>query len=309
MEVFLLGHLVVDTVSHEGRPRKSLGGTVSFGALAALRHQARPHIVSKIGLDFPDEYLISLSRKGVDISHVRVSRSRPTTKFKLVYEDHERVLYLLARCEDILLGDVPLGEIEGSIAVIGSVIGEVPPNVVQAVSEKAALTVSDIQGYIRRVSRDKKIYLTATPEARAVISVSDIVHGEALEARVLYGDLEPRELAWSLVRDGAGIGVVTMGPQGAYIATSQKGYYVPAAPSGPVVDRTGAGDVFTTVFAIEYQRTGDIREAGAYAAAAASYLIERPGLEGMKSRWELRGRMREVLEKIVEEDMPPRAKE
>lgn len=306
MDVFLLGHMVVDSVSHHGRSRKSLGGTVSFGAYAALRHQAKPHIVSKIGLDFPDEYLIQLSRDGIDISHVKVSRNRPTTRFKLVYEDHGRVLYLQARCEDILLGDVPLDEIKGNVAVIGSIIGEVPPNVVQAVSEKAALTVSDIQGYIRKVSRDRKVYFTATPEARAVISVSDIVHGEAVEAKVLYGELPPKELAWNFVKDGAGIGVVTMGPEGAYIATSQKGYYIPPAPSGPVVDRTGAGDVFTTVFAIEYQRNGDIKEAGAYASAAASYLIEKPGIDGLKSRWELRGRVEAVLEKIVEEEMPPK---
>ncbi len=306
MDAFLLGHMVVDTVTHGGKPRKSLGGTVAFGALAALKHQVKPHIVSKIGLDFPDEYLIFLSRQGVDISHVRVSRSRPTTRFKLVYEDHGRVLYLQARCEDILIGDVPLEEIRGNVAIIGSIIGEVPPNVVQAVSEKASLTVSDIQGYIRKVSRDKKVYFTATPEARAVISLSDIVHGEAVEAKVLYGDLEPKLLAWNLVKDGAGIGVVTMGPEGAYIATSQKGYYIPPAPSGPVVDRTGAGDVFTTVFAVEYQRTGDVREAGAYASAAASFLIEKPGIEGIRNRWEIRGRAREVLEKIVEEDLPPK---
>ena len=301
MEIFLLGHLVIDTVVKNGRVRKSLGGTVSFGSIAALRHQVKPKIVSKIGLDFPDEYLIFLSRNGVDVSHVRISRTLPTTKFKLVYEDHGRTLYLLSKCEDILPGDVPFGELEGDIAIIGSIIGEVPPSVVQAISEKAALTVSDIQGYIRKVSRDKKIYFTATPEARAIISVSDIVHAEAVEAKVLYGDLEPKELARKIVEDGAGIALVTMGPDGAYVATKNSTLYVPPADASRVVDRTGAGDVFTTVFAIEYQKTGDIKEAAAYASAAASYLIEKPGLEGMRNKWEIRGRMYRVLESIREE--------
>lgn len=301
MEIFLLGHLVLDTVVKNGSVRKSLGGTVSFGAIAALKHQVKPKIVSKIGLDFPDEYLIFFSRNGVDISHVRISRSLPTTKFKLVYEDHGRTLYLLSRCEDIILGDVPLNDISGKIAIIGSIIGEVSPSVVQEISEKAALTVSDIQGYIRKVSRDKKIYFTSTPEARAIISISDIVHAEAVEAQVLYGDLEPKELAQKIVEDGAGIALITMGPGGAYVATKNSTIYVPPAETDRVVDRTGAGDVFTTVFAIEYHRSGDIKEAAAYASAAASYLIERPGLGGMRNRWEIRSRMYNVLENIKEE--------
>lgn len=301
MEIFLLGHLVLDIVVKGGDVRKSLGGTVSFGAIAALKHQVKPRVISKIGLDFPDEYLIFLSRNGVDVSHVRVSKSHPTTRFKLVYEDHGRTLYLLSRCEDIILGDVPLNDIRGKIAVIGSIIGEVSPSVVQEISEKAALTVSDIQGYIRRVSRDKKIYFTSTPEARAVISISDVVHAEVMEAKILYGDLEPKDLARRMVEDGAGIALVTMGADGAYVATKNSTIYVPPADTDRVVDRTGAGDVFTTVFAIEYHKSGDVKEAAAYASAAASYLIERPGLEGMRNKWEIRKRMYSVLENIKEE--------
>lgn len=300
MDVFLLGHLVVDVVVEKGNVRRSLGGTVTYGSLAALRHRARPHIVSKIGLDFPDEYLLFLSRSGVDTSYISVSKDLPTTKFKLVYENAERTLYLLSRCEDILLGDVPLEKIKGSVAVIGALIGEVSPNVVQEVSERASLVVSDLQGYVRKVDQRRRVYLTATREAILVASLSDIVHAEVGEAKVLFGDTPPAALAKKLVEAGAGIALVTMGAEGGYIATKEKVYFVPPAETDRVVDRTGAGDVFTVVFAVEYQRNGDIKQAASYAAAAVSFLIEKPGIDGLRNRWELNTRAEQVLNNIKE---------
>ncbi|MGC9107623.1 MAG: PfkB family carbohydrate kinase [Infirmifilum sp.] len=300
MDVFLLGHLVVDIIVRKGNVRRNLGGTVTYGAMAALRHRARPHIISKIGIDFPDEYFLFLSRSGVDTTYITVSKDLPTTKFKLIYEDSDRTLYLLSRCEDILSSDVPLEKLKGNIAIIGTLIGEVSPGVVQEVSEKAALVASDLQGYIRRVTPDRRVILSSSREASLVASLSDIVHAEISEGKTLLGDLPPEIIAKKLVELGAGVALVTLGEIGAYIATSNKTFFVPPAESSRVVDRTGAGDVFTTVFAIEYQRSGDIKEAASYASAATSYLVEKPGIDGLKNRWELAGRAEKVLMNIKE---------
>jgi sugar/nucleoside kinase (ribokinase family) len=300
VDIYLLGHLTIDIVVEGEKVRRSLGGTVTFGSLAALKHGIRPHIVSKVGTDFPDEYMMFLGKHNIDLSGVGISRYLPTTKFKLVYRSSgDRDLYLLARCEDILSGDVPLGKIKGNIAVIGPLVGEIPPSVVQEVSEVASLIVTDLQGYVRKQLGDKRIVLSSSPEARLVVSLSDIVHAEVAEARTIYGNLEPLELAKKLVEDGAGISLVTLGADGAYVATRQRAFFVPSIPTR-VVDRTGAGDVFTTVFAVEYQRSGDIREASAYATAAVSFLIEKPGVDGLKERWEVRKRAEKLIENIKE---------
>ncbi|ABL78016.1 PfkB family carbohydrate kinase [Thermofilum pendens] len=300
VDVYLIGHLTVDIVVEGGNMRRSLGGTVTFGSLAAIRHNATPHVVSKVGRDFPDEYLMYLGRNNVDLSYVRLSRYLPTTKFKLVYrEGGERVLYLLSRCEDILSSDVPLDKLKGNIAVIGALIGEVPPSVVQEISEHASLVVSDLQGYVRRQSEDRSIVLASTPEAKLLISLSDVVHAEVAEAKAVFGDLPPAELAKRIVEGGAAVALVTLGAGGAYVATKQRVLFVPSFPTR-VVDRTGAGDVFTTVFAIEYHRLGDYREAAAYATAAVSFLIEKPGPDGLRSRWEVKRRAEKILNEIRE---------
>ncbi len=160
--------------------------------------------------------------------------------------------------------------------------------------------VTGLQGYVRRVDERRRIHLAATHEARLIIPLSDIIHAEVSEAKVLYGEAEPALLAEKLVKDGAGIALVTMGSSGAYVATSRKTYYVPSAEPSAVIDPTGAGDVFTTVFAVEYMNTGDVREAAAYAAAAVSFLVEKPGFNGLRDRWEVRERAERVLEGVKE---------
>ncbi len=298
MKIFLIGHIVIDTIVRNDETRRAMGGTVIYGAFAGIKHGAQSKIISKIGLDFPDEYLIFLSRSGIDISGIRVKEDSPTTRFKLVYKNTERTLFLQAKCSDMGINDIPVKDIEGNIAVIGSVIGEVTLPAIEMISKKSLMTVSDVQGYLRRVVNKKRIELEATKDVFKVISLSDIVHAEVYEARVLYGTSDPIELAKKIVEDGATISLITQGENGAYIATKEKVIYVPAAQPNRVVDTTGAGDVFTTVFSIEYQKTRSIESAAALASAAVSYLIERPGIEGLRNRWELTNRANKVKENI-----------
>jgi len=67
-----------------------------------------------------------------------------------------------------------------------------------------------------------------------------------------------------------------------------------------VVDTTGAGDVFLTVFALELARGTPLEEAAAMAAAAASLRIEKQGFDGLRDRWVVRSRAQRLLEQMKE---------
>src|SRR5258706_547943 len=54
-----------------------------------------------------------------------------------------------------------------------------------------------------------------------------------------------------------------------------------AAPTVPVVDATGAGDVFAGTFVVVYQRTHDVRRAAEVACQVASLSVTRMGLDGI----------------------------
>ena len=60
------------------------------------------------------------------------------------------------------------------------------------------------------------------------------------------------------------------------------------APQVPVVDATGAGDVFTGVFLVTLNRTGDVRKAAEAATQLASISVTRPGMSGIPTQDEIR---------------------
>jgi len=296
-EVVLIGHIVIDTIVRGPRRWQSLGGTVVYGAMTALRHEARPLIVSKVGEDFPDEYLLFLSRNGVDISHVRVARGYPTTRFKLTYRNDERELVLQSRAGDITAQDVGLVDLEGKVAIVGPVIGEVTLDALQLVRSRAALTAVDLQGYLRVGEVKSTVRLARTDAALAALAYADVVHADASEAEALTGLPPPEAAAW-MAASGPKVALVTLGHSGAYVSTREGTLFVPPFEVPQVAETTGAGDVFLTVFTIEYFRGASVEEAAAMAASAASFRVERPGFDGLRERWLVRSRAQRVLGSI-----------
>jgi len=73
-----------------------------------------------------------------------------------------------------------------------------------------------------------------------------------------------------------GIFVMTKGPKGVVVSDG-KTLYKAGVPDSPVVERTGAGDAFSSGFVTEYIRSGDIAKAIQFATANASSVVEQYG--------------------------------
>ena len=75
---------------------------------------------------------------------------------------------------------------------------------------------------------------------------------------------------------------VTEGELGVRIYADGRGYQVPAFPR-PVVDPTGAGDVFAASLLAALREGMAPLEGAQFACCAASFAVERKGIDGM--RW------------------------
>ncbi len=98
------------------------------------------------------------------------------------------------------------------------------------------------------------------------------------EAEVLTGARDPDAVIQDLLRDHAEV-VLKLGRDGARWASAEGGHAaVPAAaPDGPVIDHTGAGDAFTAAW-LAARRAGQVPEAALRAACAlAARVVTRPG--------------------------------
>ena len=98
------------------------------------------------------------------------------------------------------------------------------------------------------------------------------------EAEVLTGSRDPDTIVLDLLSDHAEV-VLKLGRDGARWASAEGGRAAApaAAPDGPVIDHTGAGDAFTAAW-LAARRGGQVPEAALRAACAlAARVVTRPG--------------------------------
>lgn len=73
-----------------------------------------------------------------------------------------------------------------------------------------------------------------------------------------------------------GVFIMSKGPDGVAVSDG-KNIYRAGIPDSPVVERTGAGDAFSSGFVAEYIRSGDIEKAIQFATANASSVVAKFG--------------------------------
>lgn len=116
----------------------------------------------------------------------------------------------------------------------------------------------------------------------AVLALADYVtpnetEAEALAGLAVEGPEAARAAADRLIARGAGAVVITLGARGALLHGQGRSVIVPAIPSGPVVETTGAGDAFNAGFATALARGKDPEAAVRFGCATAGISVTRAG--------------------------------
>ena len=159
---------------------------------------------------------------------------------------------------------------------------EVPPEAVAA-----ALALGKAKGALTILNP-----APARPTDSRLFANVDVLTPNASEARILLG-LPPDdpcptvELARRLLALGAGTVIVTLGAEGALIATAEQTTQV-AALSIQAVDVTGAGDSFNAALAVCLGEGKSLEEAVRVAVCSGAYTALRHGvINGLPTRAEL----------------------
>ena len=268
-DYLLIGHVAHDETSQGPK----LGGTVSYSGSAANALGARVAIVTSAQ---KDEVVLASLPKAMQIHLIEAPES---TVFVNTYVGDKRRQELRQRAATLSFADIPDVWHDVPIVHLGPLDDEVDPNLVDAFP--SSLVAATPQGWMRTWDSEGVIYPKRWEQAEqmlprlgvTVFSVEDIHHDTALEAH--YASLSP-------------LLIVTRGPKGCTVY--QRGVdplHVPA-PSVTVVDATGAGDVFTGIFLVIYQRTQDVRRAAEIATQLASFSVTRVGLQGIPTPDEIR---------------------
>jgi len=102
-----------------------------------------------------------------------------------------------------------------------------------------------------------------------LLASTDVLIGSAGFGRGFLGGDDPAEAAEAVRRAGCGVGIITAGEHGAYVAGEGESFHQPAFEV-EVVDTTGAGDVFHGAFVVGLLEGSPLRRTCAFAAAAAA---------------------------------------
>lgn len=138
------------------------------------------------------------------------------------------------------------------------------------------------------------------PQDEDEILVSHATHPIVPEDFALRftGESDLEAAGWSMLARGPQVVVITSGPQGCTAFTHEGVIHQPALPVEPIVDTTGAGDVFHGAFAygiaLGYDLRENLRFASAVAALKCRALGGRAGIPTMNEVQQFLGRSQSV---------------
>jgi 2-dehydro-3-deoxygluconokinase len=256
---------------------KGYGGDVSNMAVAAARQGASVGIFTALGEDqFATDFLELWDRESIDRSTVVVRAGERTGIYFIGYGDEgHRFSYFRKGSAASLVSpaELPLDAIAEARLIYVSAIS-------QAISESCAEAclgaIRHARGHGRLVCYDTNLRLKLWPldRARSVIhsavALADIVRPSLDDARMLTGVHTPEDICRFYLGLGPGIVALTLGREGAMIATSEGCRLVASSISVDAVDATGAGDTFSGAFLAEWLRGRDPYRAAAYGNVAAA---------------------------------------
>jgi sugar/nucleoside kinase (ribokinase family) len=296
-DVVIVGAASRDVVDDDPRGWR-LGGGVSYSALTTARLGLRT--AALVGADGPastaDE-LDLLRDAGVD---VRVAPLDRGPVFVNIERPEGRLQLCQERSDSIPVAAVPEPWLSAPGWILAPVAAELPPAWAEVPAHEATVAVG-WQGLIRELEPGAPVR-HVRPERTDIVARGDLVgiSRDDVDREVALAEL------YACVRQGATL-VLTQGDQGGIVAdgVDEDGSlhlrHYPAVRSHRAVDPTGAGDVFLAALAaarIQPRLVGGRIGQGLdllLAAAAASLVLEGPGLHGVPSRDAVRRRMAEGL--------------
>jgi len=280
-DIVMASHIVREMIRFPDREiGPVLGGPTAYSAVIAAKLGARVGIVTPVGDDMPEALLAPFAEVGVDTRGLYRAGPHSTNSLLLYDANGNKQILYPQRAPAIRLADFPPASLEARAMHIAPMDYDVGVETLGALRKRIGLLSGDLGGYggAHSSTHPGPAEQQDPKGLRALVGLFDIVRASLEDCRHLLGEIQeaPETLPGRFVDWGAKIGIVTLGDQGAAVATRESTFTVPALP-GKVMDTTGAGDSFSAGFLVEYLRSGDAHRAAWFAVAVARHVIGGTG--------------------------------
>lgn len=298
-----LGHCCVDYLCQVDRIPLDLkieakshltqgGGPSATAAVAASRLGMSAAFIGSIG-DDPSGLIIQqeFRKDSVDISGLAVRRNcTSTTAFCWVDSAGRRsIVWYRGSGPELSADEVPESPVAN--AAVLHLDGH------QLAAADHAVQIARRAGVLTAIDAG-----TLRPGVYELCRSCDIVIVSEKFAAALSGRNDPEAALRKLAELDAAVVGITLGPRGSicFDRTSGKILRCPAFPADPVVDTTGAGDVYHAAFELFYHETRNTSASMRFAAAAAGLKCRKPGgRTGIPSRSEVEAVMNLISVEVL----------
>ncbi|MEP7233290.1 MAG: PfkB family carbohydrate kinase [Ginsengibacter sp.] len=282
MAIISVGSMAFDAIETPfGKVDKIVGGSGTYVAYAAS-HLATPiQQISIVGNDFPEEEMIELKKRGVELSGVEIVPDKKSFFWSGKY-------HLDMNTRDTLITDLNVladfdpkvpDEYQGAeFLMLGNLLPSIQIDVINQLKKRPKLIVLDTMNFWIESALD---------ELKKVLTMIDVLMINDSEARQLSGEYSIVKAAKKVMGMGPKYLIIKKGEHGALLFHENHVFFAPALPLEDVFDPTGAGDAFAGGFIGHIARTSDIsfenmKTAIIVGSAMASFCVEKFGPERLK---------------------------
>ncbi len=282
-KLLAVGTLAYDAIETPfDRTEKTLGGSVSYIALAASHFNVDIGIVSVIGGDFEEKHLELLRSKNIDLSGVEKIQEGKTFFWSGRYHNDMNSRDTLVT-ELNTLADfdpkVPENFKDAEVLLLGNLHPSIQLSVLDQMHKRPNVVILDTMNY----------WIEHTPdELELVLKRIDVLAINDEEARQLSGEYSLVKAAKKILEKGPSYLIIKKGEHGALLFHQDQVFFAPALPLEDVYDPTGAGDTFAGGLAgylteSRHVSFDKLKSALIHGANLASFCVEKIGTERMET--------------------------
>ncbi|AVV43192.1 ribokinase [Streptomyces sp. ID05-04B] len=278
-DIVVLGSTNMDLVAYVEKPpqrgetvtgrefRTIPGGKGANQATAAARAGGAVSMIGAVGNDsFGARLRSTLEHTGVDTDHLRTVEVPSGTAHIVVDDDGGNAIVVVPGANGTVDHLAP-GD-EGLIASADALLLQLEVPLAAVVAGARAARAHGVRTILTPAP--------ARPLPPELLDATDLLVPNEHEAAALTGRTDPHEAA-AVLLDSVPEVVITLGAAGSLYAARGSDPFVVPAPRVTAVDSTGAGDTFVGALAVALGEERPVREALAWAAAAAALSVQRPG--------------------------------
>lgn len=301
-DLIVIGHLLKETIKFPNKVvGPLLGGVAAYFAVIASALGARTGIVSKIGTDMSKDLLAPLFEVAVDTRGLSIEGAESRISELEYNVDGRKFMSYLRKGRKITFENIPKDYLEANIVYIAPQEWEVSIDVIESIYQFNKNIAIELAGYGGAHCSNHSLKTEKT-FIKKLLSYCKIAKLSIEDAYYLFGEDDAIRIAKMLVKWVSDICIVTRAERGAIVATADAIYEIPPLTQ-KAVDCTGAGDAFAAAFLVSYLKSPDVREAGLFASATASLLIEKRGgliIERIPDRSAIAKRMTEWNSRYIQ---------